>query len=257
MGTNMDMRRLSLLLIFLASFSLNAWAQQSTTVVVRAKAKDAKFIGTSMSGAHIIIREVKTGRILSEGMTEGSTGDTERLMRSPHKRYQNLSTEGAAQYKVSLKLKEPTFVNISATAPGAQQQALVESSTQLWLIPGKDITGDGIVLEIPGFAIDILQPQAHQTDTSETIKITANAVMMCGCPIMPDGLWDSNKMEFTAVISRAGKEVTRKEMNYTGKTSTFEAEFSPPSSGVYEIVVYGYDERTGNTGLDKTTVISR
>ena len=253
----MNISRLFFLFLFLACFTITTFAQKTTTVTVRAKAKDAKFIGTSMSGAHITITDAKTGNVLSEGMTQGSTGDTERLMREPHERYNNLSTEGTAKYEASLQLDEPTFVTISAAAPMAQRQSLAEASTQLWLIPGKDISGDGIVLEIPGFAIDILQPQAHQVDTSKTIKVTANAVMMCGCPIAPDGLWDSNEMEFSVIIKREGKEVARKEMSYAGKTSTFEAEFAPRTSGSYEITVYGYDKRTGNTGLDKTTVISR
>src|SRR5699024_10250817 len=104
----------------------------------------------------------------------------------------------------------------SAAAPRSQQQSVVTSSTQLWLIPAKDITGDGIVLEIPGFAIDILQPQAHERNSSDTITITANAVMMCGCPIEPGGLWDSEEMEFTAVVTRGDQEVSRMTMDFAG-----------------------------------------
>ncbi|HET6528312.1 MAG TPA: hypothetical protein VFG39_06140 [Balneolaceae bacterium] len=229
--------------------------QDSTKIVVRAVAKDAKFIGTSMGGAHIIIKDAKTGDILAEGYTEGSTGSTDKLVREPNQRYGSLSIEGAAKFTANLALTQPTFVTVSATGPMAKKQAHVTSSTQLWLIPGKDITGDGIILEIPGFAIDILQPQTHEVMDKNTITITANAVMMCGCPIKPGGLWNSEEMEFTAIIKKGDETVARKQMDYAGKTSTFETHFSPKEGGAYQIIVYGFDPRTGNTGVDKTTFV--
>lgn len=241
--------------MFISCLVLSGMAQESTNVVVRAQAKDAKFIGSSMNGAQVTITEVKTGKLLAEGVTEGSTGDTEKIMKTPHQRYMDLSTGGAAKFETTLDLSEPTFVTISATAPLSQKQSEVTSSTQLWLIPGKDISGDGIVLEISGFAIDVLEPQAHERNKNDTITITANAVMMCGCPIEPDGMWDSNEMEFTAVVMKGDQEVARKELDYAGKPNTFETSFSPEEEGAYQILVYGYDARTGNTGVDRTTFI--
>jgi len=251
------MRKLSLLLSCIIVLITNdIWAQTSTNVVVRTIAKDAKFIGSSMGGAHVTIMEVKTGDLLAEGVTKGSTGDTDKLVREDRQRYRKLSTSGAAKFEASLSLDKPVFVEVSATAPMAQKQSQVTTSTQLWLIPGKDITGDGIVLEIPGFAIDILQPQAHEVNGEEKIQITANAVMMCGCPTSPGGLWDSSEMEFVAIINQGDRKVARKAMDFSGKTSTYETSFQPEQSGAYQITVYGFDPRTGNTGVDKTTVIS-
>ncbi|HKK47135.1 MAG TPA: hypothetical protein VJ964_16525 [Balneolaceae bacterium] len=242
--------------VLLLSISIACQAQKhSTQVVVRAIAKDAKFIGSSMDGALITIKEANTGRILAEGKTAGGTGDTDKLVRQPHARYGQLSSPGSAKFETTLQLSEPTFVTVSATAPMSQKQSQVTSSTQLWLIPGKDITGDGILLQIPGFAIDILQPQVHEFDKKEQITITANAVMMCGCPTSPGGLWDSSKMEFVAVVKKEGTEISRKSMAYAGKTSTYQTSFTPESSGTYQITVFGYDSRTGNTGLDRTTVV--
>lgn len=249
----------STVLFFVCSicFAVSAMAQQSTTVVVRAKAKDAKFVGSSMGGTTVLIKEVKTGKILAQGVTKGSTGDTKRLVGEPMQRYGELHTEGAAKFEAQVELTEPTFVTISARGPQAQKQSTITTSTQLWLIPGKDITGDGIILEMPGFAIDIINPQAHERTPDNAITITANIVMMCGCPIEPGGLWDSDEMEFTAIISQDGQKVDEKEMTFAGKTSTFEATFNPEASGAYEITVYGFDPRTGNTGVDKTTVIKQ
>lgn len=248
-----------LVLFLIIAFALpgeSAGQTDTTNIVVRAVAKDAKFIGTSMGGAYVTVKEVKSGKLLAEGVTKGSTGDTDRLVRDAKQRYERLSTADAAKFEASLTIKEPTFVEVTATGPQAQRQSQVSSSTQLWLIPGKDITGDGILLEIPGFAVDILQPQAHEVTAEKRITITANAVMMCGCSISPGGLWDSNEMEFTAIIEREGREVARKEMKFTGKSSTFQTSFTPPKGGAYRVTVYGYDSRTGNTGLDRTTFIS-
>jgi hypothetical protein len=253
----MKIKTTLLFFLFAGCLVLSSVAQQSTTVVVRAMAKDAKFIGTSMDGASILIKEAETGKILAEGKTKGSTGDTQRLVREPHKRYGDLHTEASAKFKTHLDLSEPTLVTVSATAPVSQKQSAVTISTQLWLIPGKNITGNGIVLEIPGFAIDILQPQVHERNSSDSITITANAVMMCGCPIEPGGLWDSDEMEFVTVIKKGEKEVARKQMEFAGKQNTFETSFSPQEEGAYQILVYGYDPRTGNTGVDRTTFIKQ
>ena len=242
--------------ILLMAIGTQSYAQtKATKVVVRAKAKDAKFIGSSMDGALIMIKNANTGEVLAEGRTSGGTGDTNKLVRQPHQRYGQLSTQGAAKFETTLQLSKPTFVTVSAMGPMSQKQSRLTSSTQLWLIPGKDITGDGILLEVPGFAVDILQPQVHEFDKKKTITITANVVMMCGCPISPGGLWDSNQMEFTALIKKGDQEVARQRMEYTGKTSTFKTDFMPKDSGTYQITVYGYDSRTANTGLDRTTVV--
>ena len=57
-----------------------------TRVMVRARTKDAKFIGTSMGGALVVIRKADTGEVLASGLTSGGTGDTRRIMNDPHVR---------------------------------------------------------------------------------------------------------------------------------------------------------------------------
>ncbi len=229
-------------------------AQQSTKVVVRVLAKDAKFIGSSMGGALVTIKNAETGELLAKGPTRGSTGDTEKLVTEPAERYEQVSTEGSSKFVAALELDKPTFVTISATGPYAKRQAHVMSSTQLWLIPGKNITGDGIILEIPGFVVDILQPQTHETVEGEEISIKANIVMMCGCPTSPDGTWDSSEYEIKALIIQEGERIDEVPLSFTGKTSTFEGSYSAAEAGSYKIVVYAFHPETGNTGLDKTAV---
>lgn len=247
---------LPIVLLCLFIFPEISYSQaESTKLVVRAKAQDAKFIGSSMGGALIVIRNTETGEILAKGKTVGSTGDTGRLMNTPKTRNMELSTPGAAKFETTLQLDEPTFVTVEATAPYAQAQSHVTSSTQLWLIPGKDITGDGILLEIPGFAVDVLSPQAHEVTSDQEINIRANLVMMCGCPTSPGGLWDSDKYEINALVEKDGKQVETIPLSFAGKTSTFEGTFTPNENGAYQITVYAYHAEQGNTGVDKTTVI--
>ncbi|MFV8224538.1 hypothetical protein [Christiangramia aquimixticola] len=245
-------RFFSALILIFCAINLNA---QETEVMIRAKAKDAKFIGSSIGGAKIIIREALTGEILAQGLTTGSTGNTDKIMKQDWKRGEDLAEESTAGYKATLNLKEPVFVTIEAIAPVNKKQARAISSTQLWLIPGKHITGDGIVLEVPGFVIDILSPQTHNSfKESEEITISANIVMMCGCPVEKDGLWGANQYEVKAVLKDARGEQTMLTLDQKNTASYFEGKTSL-AKGLYELMVYAYDPVSGNTGVEKTNII--
>jgi|SRR5680860_557640 len=224
---------------------------QETSVMIRVKAKDAKFIGTSMGGAKVIVRDESTGKIFTEGFTEGSTGNTDVLMKNPKTRASKLSDENTAGFLAKLNIEKPVFVSVEAFAPGDR----VKSTTQLWVIPGKDITGDGLIIEMPGFIIDILSPQTHQSiGANKEIEIKANIVMMCGCPITKGGIWDADQYEVKAVISKEGKAEKTLDLKVLEQASTFSGKVNL-EPGNYEILVYAFDPVSGNTGLDKTNII--
>lgn len=228
---------------------------QETEVMVRVQSKDAKFIGSSIGGAKIFIKNAETGEILASGMTVGSTGDTELIMQQDHSRGKRLSDEETAGFNARLDLKEPVFVTVEAHAPYTKKQARVMSSTQLWLLPGKHITGDGLILEVPGFVVDILAPQTHERINSKNrIAIEANVVMMCGCPITSNGIWDANQYEISAILSREGEKVNELKLQAKEKPSSFAGE-TTLEKGNYELLIYAYDPVTGNTGLDRTNFI--
>lgn len=225
---------------------------QETSVMIRVKAKDAKFIGTSMGGAQVIVRDERTGKLLAEGFTEGSTGNTDVIMENPKTRTSKLSDENTAGFLAKLNIEKPVFVNIEAFAPGENR---VKSTTQLWVIPGKDIIGDGLVLEMSGFIIDILSPQTHQSiGAKKEIEIKANIVMMCGCPITKGGIWDADQYEVKAVISKDGKPEKTLDLVVLEQASTFFGKVNL-LPGNYEILVYAFDPVSGNTGLDQTNII--
>lgn len=237
---------------YIAAFQLRA--QNKTTVVVRAQANDAKFIGDGMGGAMITILDTATGDTLAHGLTKGGTGDTERLVRDPVERYEQLSTPGAAKFEATLSLQQPRLVTIQAMAPYGEPHAAVTSSTQKWLIPGKDITGDGIILKIPGFVITNRLPEKTAITTGEPIPVRSHIVMMCGCPTSDGGLWDSSEYEIKAQLRKGGTLIKEIPLTFTGDTSLFEGTLTASDAGKYTILVYAFHPKTGNTGVAKTDI---
>jgi hypothetical protein len=238
--------------------SLTAAAADDTRIDVRVISKGAKFIGTSMGGAEITIRDADTGQLLARGKTSGSTGDTQKVMKQRLQHHDPVSTEGAAVFQAMIELGEPRRIKVSARGPLGQPQAIATASVTQWVVPGKHITGgDALTLQLPGFVVDILSPPAHQklSKPSESIELNANITMMCGCPIEPDGLWDANRFEVAAIVKCNGEIIDEFPLRYAGSTSQFTAQWNVDEVGAHEITVYAYDPDNGNTGLDKTTVV--
>lgn len=229
---------------------------EETRFAVRVISQGAKFVGTSMGGVRVTVRDADTGELLAQGVTAGSTGDTARIMRDPLPPGGTLSTPGSAVYELTLDLERPRRLDVTAYGPLGQLQSATEVSTRVWGIPGKhkDV-GDGILLELPGFNVDVLAPPAHGRLRVEPVTLEANVTMQCGCPVTPDGLWDANRFEIEAWIEKDGEAVARIPMEYAGTASQFQARWTPPGPGVYQVTVTAYDPADGNTGLDRTTFI--
>jgi hypothetical protein len=248
------MRYLFILLLCL-SFAAAA-QQQATTLVVRAKAKDAKFIGTSIGGAYVVVKDPVTAKVLAEGFTKGSTGNTKRIMQEPRQRNAALADDETAKFETTLQLEKPQFVTVEVWAPYNQPGARVQAQTQLWLLPGKHITGDGLVVEIPGFIVNALAPQAHESVAAgKALPLRANVVLTCGCPVTPGGLWDANSYQVEALVYLDGKLTQQVPLQVKGKDSTFEGSFVPQTAGTYEIAITAFDPASGNTGADKVNFI--
>lgn len=251
------MKKLVLLIVLL--IAVKNLSATETKIMVRAKAKDAKFIGTSLGGAYVIIRNKTNQQILAEGKTNGSTGNTELIMKIAKTRESSIADAQTAGFLAKIDIDESTFVSIEVTSPFNNKQAQVKASTELWLIPGKDILGDGIILEIPGFIIDILKPRTHQYLALASIKdkpfqFEANIVMMCGCVIEKGGIWDAEQFEVKAILKKDGKHIGEVNMAFVA-TNLFEGYTPINSAGNYELILYAYDKKTGNTGVDKVNYV--
>ena len=78
--------------------------------------------------------------------------------------------------------------------------------------------------------------------------------MMCGCVISKGGLWDSNDMEVKGILKKDG--VFFKEIDLSwASVNLFEGNIQVESAGNYELIIYAYNEKSGNTGVDKVNYI--
>jgi hypothetical protein len=243
---------------FMLSLALcSAAGAEPTRIDVRVISKGAKFVGTSMGGVAITLRDADSGALLAEGVTAGGTGDTARIMQAQQSHHEPVATEDAAVFRATLELAAPRRIEVTAFGPLAQRQSAAAVSSTMWVVPGKHVTGgDGWRLELPGFAVDVLEPPAHQrVRGADPIPVRANVVMMCGCPIEPGGLWDAGRYQVRAIVIRNGAKLRELSLAYAGETSQFAAELGGLEPGAYEVLVYAHDPANGNTGLDRTTFL--
>lgn len=165
-------------IVFLAATTVFA---VPTRITVYVKSKDAKFLGTSMGGASVRITDVQSGERLAEGLTTGGTGNTTRIMQTPAVRGVSITDEQTAHFTATIDIDEPRRIEVSAYGPMADPQAANRVSATQWVVPGKHITsGDAWLLELPGFAVDVIVPAAPATlkEIPQDVTITARVVMM-------------------------------------------------------------------------------
>src|SRR5579863_2302454 len=169
---------------------------KETKVMIRAIARDAKVIGTHVGGARITVRDVATGEILAQGIQQGGTGDTDLIMKKPRTRGMSVFSAGdTSGYLAVLHLDKPTVVEVSAEGPLGNAQATQRSSKTLLLVPGEDVLGEGILLEIHGFIVTAVAPLPDaKVKAGSPFEVRATVTMACGCPTEPGGLWDASKI---------------------------------------------------------------
>ena len=167
-----------LLVLFTGLLSYGISEAVQTRLVVRAKSKDAKFVGTKMGGARVVVTDSETGNVLAEGLTVGGTGDTRKIMIEPKTRFGEIA-EGAAKFETSIDIDEPTLITVDVEGPYIFKDNMIKSSTQIWLIPGRDIVGEGLVVEVPGFSVDAAVPgKAKLVNGVAVIPVRARIVMI-------------------------------------------------------------------------------
>ena len=252
------MLRLTSLVILLLLLNGTFALAVPTRITVRVIAKDSKFVGTSMGGALVTIKDAYSLELLAEGLTSGSTGDTRRIMETPLWSKTPLADEKTAGFTTTIDIDSPRLIEVTAYGPMANPQGANKVSATQWVVPGKHLTGgDAWLMILPGFAVDVLAPPAHMRfeGAPQTVNIKANVVMMCGCPLTPGGPWDADKVEVAALLKRNGQHMGLLVLHYAGTPSQFEGAMEVREAGVYEATVYAYDPANGNTGLDSTTFI--
>jgi len=234
-----------------------------TQINVRVIAKFGKYLGDDIGGALVTIHDVQTGELLARGNTAGSSG-VKTLMGIPVTRAQVLTTEQASVFTTSLDLEAPKLIKVTAHGPLAAQQSANTVSLTQWVYPGRNV--NGFLLEIPGLVVQILNPPTHFLPTSapQDIEIRANVTMMCGCPI-ESAPWTPDLFEVTALIKRGEFYSLEFPLTFDQKTpdgipSQFSVTWQVPKNEtpqpeIYELTVFAFQQETGNTGVDKVTVI--
>jgi hypothetical protein len=243
----------------------------TTQIDVRVIAKDGKYLGDDIGGALVTVHDVRTGELLARGKTSGGSG-VKNLMDIPLTRSEVLPVDEASVFSVSLDLDEPLMIKVTAYGPlAAEQSANTVSQTQ-WVYPGKDIIGaakgGGFLLEVPGLVVQILNPPTHYLPQTapEHVEIRANVTMMCGCPIgTGHPPWHPDQFEVMARIKSSGGRSIELPLKYDadashGIPSQFLGKWRVPENStevpeIYEITVSAFQQKTGNTGVDRATVI--
>jgi hypothetical protein len=223
-------------------------APMATRVVVHVVAHDAKLIGTAVGGARVTIREAASGRFLAEGRQEGGTGDTRQIMQEPRSRGAPVFTAPTgAHYEATVTIAEPTMVEVTAEGPLDYPDQMVRTAKRLLLLPGHDVTGDGIVLELHGYVVDLLAPDTTAVLPASGIAVRARVRMLCSCPTQPGGMWEVG--EVTARLERDGVVVRETRLAYAGEPSTYAGQLPAVEAGRYALVVVAASEQSVNFGM--------
>lgn len=184
----MELRKIPLMplacvltLFFLAGVGLVSAGESEggTQLMIRAVSHDAKVIGTKVGGARIMVKNLETGEILAEGLQEGGTGSTERIIINAHRRHASIyDTPGTAGFLATLSIEQPTVVEITAEGPLGYPQCSNRAVKTMLVVPGSHVLGDGVLLEIHGFCVSILSPDDDAILRSgEEYEVRATVIM--------------------------------------------------------------------------------
>jgi hypothetical protein len=226
-----------------------------TRVLVRVVAHGAMVLGREVGGARVTITDVATGRILASGLQQGESGDQNQIMKTPRimeePRY---SSRPAASFQATLELLRPTLVEITAEGPLAYPASAQKAHKTVLLIPGHDLTADGIVIDLSGYLVQIEHPKPGESLVSkEDVLLRASVRTLSGALVRPHGDWDSRKMHIYGEVLIGDRVIDRLQMFYSGDKSTFEAPFFVPISkdapdGI-TLRVIAADTSAGNFGM--------
>jgi hypothetical protein len=230
---------------------------QPTVVLVRVVAQGAMVLGREVGGARVTITEVATGQILATGLQEGGSGDQNQIMRTPHMIEEPVySSRPSAVFTTTLQLHKPTLVEISAEGPLAYPAASQKASKTLLVMPGQDLTHDGIVLHLYGYLVQIERPTPHEPlIAKDDVNLRASVQTLSGSLVRPHGDWDSRKIRIYGEVLIGDRIIERLQMFYDEGSRAFEAPFFvPPSKEVPDGIrlrVIATDLSTGNSGMDQ------
>jgi hypothetical protein len=226
-----------------------------TRILVRVVAHGAMVLGREVGGARVTITDVATREVLATGIQQGETGDQNQIMRTPHLMEEpRYSSRPAAFFSATLDLAKPTLVEVTAEGPLAYPASAQRASETVLLIPGHDITNDGIVIHLYGYLIQIDQPKPGESlIAKDDVLLRASVRTLSGSLVRPHGDWDSRKIHIYGELLIGDRVVERLQMFYSGDKAHFEAPFFVPLAkdapdGI-TVRVVAADSAAGNFGI--------
>jgi hypothetical protein len=110
------------------------------------------------------------------------------------------------------------------------------------------VGGDGIVLELHGFIIDLMGPDTTQALSAPSpIGIRARVRMLCSCPTQPGGLWEVR--DVIARLVRGNQVIAETALTYAGESSVYTGAFAPVAAGVYQLEVIAANPTAATFGI--------
>jgi hypothetical protein len=146
------------------------------------------------------------------------------------------------------------LVEITAEGPLAYPSSAQRASETVLLIPGHDMTNDGIVIHLYGYLVQIEHPKPGDSLVSkEDVILRASVRTLSGSLVRPHGDWDSRKLHIYGEVLIGDRVVERLQMFYSGDKAHFEAPFFVPVSqdapdGI-SLRVIAADSNSGNFGM--------
>ena len=230
-----------------------------TTILVRVVAHGSMVLGKDVGGARVTITDVASGQILASGLQQGDAGDQNQIMRTPRLMGEPLySSRASAAFTTTLELTHPMLVDIAAEGPLAYPASAQRVTTRTWLIPGQDMTHDGIVLTLYGYIVQVKHPQSGEPlIAKDDVMLRASIRTLSGALVRPHGDWDSRKVHIYGEVLIGDRALDRLQMFYSGDHAGFEAPFFVPPlkdapNGI-TLRVVAADPASGNFGIGQAT----
>lgn len=230
-----------------------------TTILVRVVAHGSMVLGKDVGGARVTITDVATKQILATGIQQGEAGDQNQIMRTPRLMEEpHYSSRPAAAFTATFDLVHPALVEVTAEGPLAYPASSQRASTTVWLVPGQDMTSDGIVLHLYGYIIRIEHPKPGEPlIAKDDVTLRVSVRTLSGALVRPHGDWDSRKIHIYGELIIGERILERLQLFYNNDRASFEAPFFVPlpndaPDGI-TIRVVAADPSSGNVGIGKVT----